>query len=211
MDTTKRKKHQVKRQAILRGVSELIADYGLENVSLDQIAKHLEIPKSLLFYYFRNKEELVNETVDYVLDVCREKSFSYIQDTAVPPDRQTFCQYIEKLFFFDQSTEVVPHLRAYYACYNLALRDKSIKEKFFRHQEEIRGKIKNIMLYFAENGIIDLNDAEETADVLYSLIDGLSSSLDFLKDEGRKRKLARQNMLFFLEYLHLPCEEKDEG
>ena len=51
----KEEQHQQKRLDILQGYSELIADHGLENVSIAKLAKHLSIPASLIFYYFKNR------------------------------------------------------------------------------------------------------------------------------------------------------------
>ena len=49
---------------ILQGFSELIADHGLENVSMAKLAKHQGIPTSLIFYYFKNKEGLFAEMLE---------------------------------------------------------------------------------------------------------------------------------------------------
>ena len=203
--------YQQKKMEILQGFSELIADHGLENVSMAKLAKHQGIPTSLIFYYFKNKEQLVEEMVDYVLEVCRQASIYPLDEEGTSSDEERFLQLLEKLFLERESADSY-HIRAYYVCYNLALRDKDTAKKFYHHQEQIRLDFREKLRYFAERGVVAIKDADEAAEMLFCLVNGLTDTVDFVDDEKHEMRIARRTMALFMEYLHFErnSEEKDK-
>ena len=60
-EARKTEKNEEKRRKILCAAGKLLAEYGAESVSMNQIAEKLNITKPVLYYYFKNKEELVNQ------------------------------------------------------------------------------------------------------------------------------------------------------
>src|ERR1700761_3069940 len=50
---------ELKRAAVLRTAARLIRRRGYENVSLGDIADELHIAKPTVYYYFKNKDEVV--------------------------------------------------------------------------------------------------------------------------------------------------------
>src|ERR1700761_3629733 len=54
---------ELKRAAVLRTAARLIRRRGYENVSLGDIADELHIAKPTVYYYFKNKDELVRELI----------------------------------------------------------------------------------------------------------------------------------------------------
>jgi AcrR family transcriptional regulator len=48
------------REKIIKGASELIMQFGIRTVTMDDIAKHLSISKKTIYLYFKDKRELVN-------------------------------------------------------------------------------------------------------------------------------------------------------
>jgi AcrR family transcriptional regulator len=53
--------HQLKKQAVIAEASRAFGRHGYKNVSLDEIASALNVTKPALYYYFKNKQELVYE------------------------------------------------------------------------------------------------------------------------------------------------------
>jgi AcrR family transcriptional regulator len=50
---------QLKREALIRAAARAFNDQGFHNTSLDDIAAALEVTKPTIYYYVRNKEELL--------------------------------------------------------------------------------------------------------------------------------------------------------
>lgn len=53
--------YQLKKQAVIAEASRAFGRHGYKNVSLDQIAATLNVTKPALYYYFKNKQELIYE------------------------------------------------------------------------------------------------------------------------------------------------------
>ncbi len=58
---------------IIKKSVELHFKYGINNVTMDQIAKDLGISKKTIYQYVENKNDLVNETVNYIFDEIQTK------------------------------------------------------------------------------------------------------------------------------------------
>jgi len=48
------------KEKILRGSEELFFKYGIKNITMDEIAKHLGMSKKTIYQYFKDKDEMVH-------------------------------------------------------------------------------------------------------------------------------------------------------
>jgi AcrR family transcriptional regulator len=76
-----------KRIEILRAAAAVFRRRGYHGASLDQIARALKMAKGNLYYYFRNKEEILFVCHDYSLGLIL-KELKAIEQSMLPPDRQ---------------------------------------------------------------------------------------------------------------------------
>ncbi|MEW6011994.1 MAG: TetR/AcrR family transcriptional regulator [Elusimicrobiota bacterium] len=53
------KKAKITREIITQKAVELFAQNGIDNVSMNEIAKELGVTKPVIYYYFKNKEEMI--------------------------------------------------------------------------------------------------------------------------------------------------------
>lgn len=75
------------KETILQKTGEIFLKYGFKSITMDDIANELAISKKTIYKYFKNKEELVDETVTFVHDtmhnavfcIC-EKGYNAIQE-----------------------------------------------------------------------------------------------------------------------------------
>jgi len=59
---------ELKRQAVLRTAAVMIRKRGFERLSLGDIADELQVSKPTVYYYFRNKEEILREILQLAVD-----------------------------------------------------------------------------------------------------------------------------------------------
>lgn len=59
---------QSKKGSILKTAKLLFSEKGYDATSMDDIAMRTDIPKSLIYYHFKNKEELLNIIITEFLD-----------------------------------------------------------------------------------------------------------------------------------------------
>jgi len=78
---------QRKRVEILRAAAAVFRRRGYHGASIDQIARALKMAKGNLYYYFRNKEEILYVCHDYSLDLIL-KELKAVERSRLPADRQ---------------------------------------------------------------------------------------------------------------------------
>jgi AcrR family transcriptional regulator len=68
----------VKRQ-IIESATKYFSRYGFHKTTMDEIAKNIHKAKGVLYYYFRNKEELFNEVLRLELDKLKAVLHNIVQ------------------------------------------------------------------------------------------------------------------------------------
>lgn len=61
--------HQIKKDAVIAEAARAFGRHGDKNVSLDDIAKTLHVTKPALYYYFKNKQELIYECHELAMTI----------------------------------------------------------------------------------------------------------------------------------------------
>ncbi|WP_312647250.1 TetR/AcrR family transcriptional regulator [Aminipila sp.] len=174
--------YENKRNLILEAFYKLVAELGMENVSITKIAKAINIPSSLIFYYFKNKQELIYGLIDYMFDRCI--------DVSIPPVEMSnkdvkgeFTKFIDSMFSVKGALDI--DSRVYFSCVNIALRDKKAKEKFIAYTQQANEKLLRYIEYFKDKGVINCDNATEIVYYLMVVIAGLQDTLDFLDDHEK--------------------------
>lgn len=67
-------KYEIKKEQIIEAAEELIAYYGYDKTTLDDIAKQVGVKKNSIYYYFESKEDLLNTIITRYFD-DKVKSF----------------------------------------------------------------------------------------------------------------------------------------
>jgi TetR/AcrR family transcriptional regulator len=80
-------RNERKRVEILRAAAAMFRRRGYHGASIGQISRALKMAKGNLYYYFRNKEEILYVCHDYSLGVIL-KELKAVEASALPPDRQ---------------------------------------------------------------------------------------------------------------------------
>lgn len=58
---------------ILEAVTELFGQYGVKNLTMDEISRHLGISKKTLYQYFKDKKELVHQCLTHRISNNQER------------------------------------------------------------------------------------------------------------------------------------------
>ncbi|MHC1723288.1 MAG: TetR/AcrR family transcriptional regulator [Aminipila sp.] len=179
--------HENKRNIILEAFYKLVAELGMENVSMIKIAKAINIPSSLIFYYFKNKQELIYGLIDYMFEKCISVTTPDI-DRTNKDLKGEFIKFVDSLFSVNGAIEI--DSRVYFSCVNIALRDKRAKEKFAIYTEKANEKLLRNIEYFKAEGVISCDNTAEVVYYLMVMIAGLQDTLDFLDDHEKFKCIA---------------------
>ena len=81
------KEPEIRRAELVEAARELFDKNGIKNTQVSQIVDKVGVAKGLFYYYFKSKEEIVNEVVSLVMSELREASERILAD-----DTLTFYQ-----------------------------------------------------------------------------------------------------------------------
>jgi AcrR family transcriptional regulator len=65
---------------ILDAAEDLFADKGFDGTGIMEIAKKAGVPKSLIYYYFRNKDEILKELINRLVNEVIEMKYKAVED-----------------------------------------------------------------------------------------------------------------------------------
>lgn len=172
-----RKNAELRKPEILEHFYQVIIKEGIEGASMAKIADSMNIHTSLIFHYFKNKENMLIELAEYVKQkydpIYVRDEISKIKD----PERR-FDMFFDTLFSEADIKTVNP--RVFYAFYYLSYRNPNIRERFVIMFRKHRDWIIQELELFLKEGIIKKIDTEMAADFLVSTFEALSFHSEFL-------------------------------
>lgn len=193
-----KEKHENKRTVILEAFYKLVAEVGMENISMTKIAKAVNMPSSLIFYYFENKQELIYGLIDYLFEKCISVSTPDI-DRTNEDVKGEFIKFVDYIFSVKGAVDI--DSRVYFSCVNIALRDEKAKEKFAVYTEKSSDKLLKSIEYFMSQGVISCDNPTEAVYYIMVMISGLQDTLDFVTDYKKFKCIVefhRNQLLKFL-------------
>jgi len=168
-----------RQKEIIKQYYSVAKKVGLENTSIAKIATEMDINPSLIIHYFKNKEELNYALIDYILE---KYLIIYKRQNLSEEDLKDYLvQLIDKLF--SKKWNVLFNDSIFYSCYAMGFRDKKIKAKFKKLHDSLRVHLAEVLERCKEAGIINIDSAEQTADLIYILVDGAYYYLSLVSEK----------------------------
>jgi len=116
-------------------------------MTIGKIAKRMGVNSGLLIHYFKSKEGLILEMVDFLYESSMNHYLTELETLTTPRERMECLLNI----FFDTSGTMPQRDAVFWSCYAMGFRD-----------ENIRKKIKAMMTRFIDFGIEEIMGWEET-------------------------------------------------
>lgn len=146
------------------------------------MAKAIDIPTSLIFYYFKNKEDMLYQLVDQIIAECEA---SYFPEQEFIDDDKEFIAFVERALKVHKYREKNTPVNAiiYHTYIFKASMDENIKKKHRVSTYGLLDKYSERLRYYNEKGIIHIDDPAEAARLLECLINGLGNVWAIYTDE----------------------------
>jgi len=155
------------KEKIIYEASKLFHKFGIAKTTTEDIANALNMGKSNLYYYFKNKEDILAEALDREINTIKEKIRSEIQKAELPQDRL-------KIFVLTRMKFIK----------ELALLYRSFREEYHRHYSFIQrlrarydayetGQIREILEAGVGSGAFVIGDIPLTAATIFTAMKGL--------------------------------------
>jgi AcrR family transcriptional regulator len=181
-------KREQKIDTILSSTIELLAEKGYADTSIADIASHAKVYKSLLHYYFKDKEDLVSKALaarsNRMIQPAKEalsavKSIDELTDSAIS--------------FFKRDMEQNPDFFGLiFETWCTARRSKRIKEEFNAGISQRIADIKEVLDSAAKQRLIGVQDPVELeglARIILALYHGIALQLIHNPDIGSNQRM----------------------
>jgi len=166
------------REEILIATLQSLREHGYADLTIKKIGDEFEKSQSLIYHHYDGKDDLVLETLEFVLDRHSEQ---VIEDQVVNPRQHL--EEVLKQFFGDgdeggsQLPTTLFELRAQ------AIHDDSYREHFTRSDEVFRGYLADIIVEGIESGVFRECDPQNVATTILTMINGVLVRRATIDDE----------------------------
>lgn len=193
---------EIKYNRLMEKSEELFMQFGYKAVSMDQIAEAAGISKMTIYRYFSSKQDLFLEVLKLIMD----KAYKQLEDEISKVDGTL--DKINTLFHFNMETS-----KQYsFAFFQDVMDNQYILDKVMKRKKTaVRSIFEDIIRSGIEKGEVRKLDETFTANILMSLIDGITNN--FLNEVTNKEELESfaEKFYDFLKHGLLGGKKSDNG
>ncbi|MCG8616697.1 MAG: TetR/AcrR family transcriptional regulator [Desulfobacterales bacterium] len=177
----------IRKPEILRHTYKVVEEEGFKGMTIGKIAKRMGVNSGLLIHYFKSKEGLIMEMVDYLYESSMNHYIKELDVLTSPRERlEGFLDIL-----FDTSGTRPQQDAVFWSCYAMGFRDEKIREKITAIMvrfiefgvEEIEG--------WEETGLVTVQDKELAAAKILALSEGFGILKNSLDDEETVASVAK--------------------
>jgi len=198
----------VRQKAIIKAFYKVACKEGLENASIAKVAAVLDVNPSLVIHYFETKQDLIHGLIEYVLERYK-LIYNPENGTTNPKER------LEKILrnLFSRKWDKLFDDGVFYSSFSLIFRDKTLKIHFKNLHDHLREMLTDTLLDARNNNVIDIDDVEQTADLIFIFIEGAYYYLSMVsdKDEYQRRIDLYQNAVLSMLRFSVPVSVVENG
>lgn len=176
------------RTAIMEATYRALCEHGYADLTIDRIDEEFEKSKSLLYYHYDDKDEILLNLLEYILD-----QFA-VEDTVDPeddPDIQ-LRTFIEAFLPWTLDEEADEFQTAVFELRSQALSDGDYREQFARADALLIETIVSLIEDGIGAGTFREVDTERTAEHIYSTINGAMLRRLTTEDESAVRTARKE-------------------
>ena len=147
----------------------------------------MDVNPSLLIHYFKTKEQIVVDFVDFLLTRYEEQ---FKEDILSIEDPKEQLPRLLDVLYGPEWMKVTEHT-VFYACYYLSTRNPQIRERFQVMYTYCRNVIVPYVQQWIDAGIVKMGTAEDVVEYLLIVNEGLTYYDKLMEDEaGFRRRSA---------------------
>lgn len=169
----------IRQKGIIKAFYKVAQKEGLENASIAKVAAVLDVNPSLVIHYFETKQDLIHGLIEYILERYR-LIYNPENGTLNPADR------LKKIIrnLFSRKWDKLIDDGVFYSSFSLIFRDKTLKAHYKNLHDNLRQMLTDTLKEANENGIIEVDDVEKTADLVFILVEGAYYYLSMVSDKS---------------------------
>jgi len=169
----------IRQKGIIKAFYKVAQKEGLENASIAKVAAVLDVNPSLVIHYFETKQDLIHGLIEYILERYR-LIYNPENGTLNPADR------LKKIIrnLFSRKWDKLIDDGVFYSSFALIFRDKALKAHYKNLHDNLRQMLTDTLKDANENGVIEIDDVEKTADLIFIFVEGAYYYLSMVSDKS---------------------------
>jgi AcrR family transcriptional regulator len=197
----------IRKPEILRHTYKVVEEEGFMGMTIGKVATRMGVNSGLLIHYFKSKEGLIMEMVDYLYESSMTVYLEELKRYTTPKERLD--GLLEMVF--DTSGTMPQRDAVFWSCYAMGFRNEQIRDK-------IKGLMKRFIDFgiaemdvWEENGLIKLADKEKAAATILALSEGFGILRNSIDDSETLKEICqfmKKTALTALEIQPTPSPEK---
>jgi AcrR family transcriptional regulator len=197
--------HDARREELVRAAWRVIADRGIDEVTIREIARESGYSSGVLAHYFENKDELLA----YALRLSHKQIFTrYEQEVETPVQADALRAVLFDNLPLEEQRDLETRIEMSF--WARSLRNEALSQIQHEESKYHRALIRRLIEGTQEEGVIDPeHDREMVLELLGAMIDGISLHA-LLYPDRLPPKRQQKIMEFALELLE-PDGEPDEA
>lgn len=178
------------KEAIYKAVMEVVAEDGLQGITMSRVAQKAGIAKGTLYLYFKDKEDMIRTSVEAILEPMN-KGIIDLLDGELPPD-QKLKECVKFIITFSSK---------YRNTFRVMLYNQSIiqlhKERYMNSNYKIfLSKITSVIQEGIDNGLFRKLDASTLAIMFLESSNAITFKYLWLENGSDINALKRVDLFF---------------
>lgn len=187
----------IRKPEILHHTYKVVEDEGFMGMTIGKIANRMGVNSGLLIHYFKSKEGLIMEMVDYLFKISMKAYHAELEKHTTPKDRFQCLMRI----LFSTSGKGPQRDAVFWSCYAMGFRNPDIRDRIQAMQKKfIAFGIKEITAW-EKAGLVHVPDKEKAAATILALSEGLGILRNSLTQLDSLDEIARSMRRSALEAL----------
>lgn len=156
------------REEIMIATYEALCEHGYTELTAQAIADHTDKSKSLLFYHYDSKEDLIAAFFDFLLERFDER----IDEARGRPPAERLALFVDWFLYSPDDDERTSFHTAMLELRAQAPHNERFQEQLRRSDDRLRAALEEILTAGIESGAFHEHDPVETAALLLAALDG---------------------------------------
>jgi AcrR family transcriptional regulator len=176
----------IRKPEILRHTYNVVEEEGFMGMTIGKIANRMGVNSGLLIHYFKSKEGLIMEMVDYLFTISMETYHAELEKYTSPKARFHGLMHM----LFNTSGKGPQRDAVFWSCYAMGFRNPAIRERIQDMQKKfIAFGIREIESWEAA-GLVKVRDKEKAAATILGLSEGFGILRNSLQDLDSLEQIA---------------------
>ncbi len=191
-------KNNTKKQDIIEAYARVIKEQGIEGASMGAVAKELDIPQSLIFHYFINKEDLTNQLASWFFEACFA-SYRKAYPKKGEYNAQRYVAFVDYILNIHSNRRRTVSPEVYFALLYLMPRQARVRQAFIDLNDRVARELAAKIEEFYKAGVITAQDHIAAARTLIYMADGILCYGQMLEKDDLS-DFAAEQLELYLDY-----------